>query len=282
MSENFTKIDDMSEQLLNKIIQSLIDNGKLLVIGLGGHGKTSATMHLVRKLIEIQDLPSRKYGNILIRIGDSANVWKWAFDKIPFVDVTKKPSIPEDEKTLLLDLGFSETKRNRAIIENLVRGDYFQQRDMMNSHQGQLPVRRFYIIEEIQNVLGSYSLSGTSGEFWLKIMSEGRNYGQYVVGLGQRFADISAKVVERTRYFLLGAISGENDANKIQRMFGSERGPRVVSCMLGLSKGQFLWLDKEQPENSFKIYFPKFEQNGQPFEYGNKTNGHITVERVFL
>jgi hypothetical protein len=171
---------------------------------------------------------------------------------------------------------------NRTIVENLVRGDYFQQREMMNLNQGRLPIRRIYVIEEIQNILGSFSLSGTSGEFWLKEISEGRNYGQYIIGLGQRFGDISAKVVERTRYFLLGAISGDNDARKIRSMFGSEKGQRVVNCMLGLSKAQFLWLDKEQPENSFKVYFPEFKQNGQPFEFSTKSNGKIKVERVFL
>jgi hypothetical protein len=138
------------------------------------------------------------------------------------------------------------------------------------------------VIEEVQNVLGSYSLSGNSGKFWLKEVSEGRNYGQYMIGLGQRFADISAKVVERTRYFLLGAISGENDANKIRRMFSSDRGQRVVNCLLGLEPHQFLFLDKEDPEKSYKIYFPDFTQNGKPFEYGKKLNGHIQGERVIL
>jgi hypothetical protein len=103
-----------------------------------------------------------------------------------------------------------------------------------------------------------------------------------MIGLGQRFADISAKVVERTRYFLLGAISGENDANKIRRMFSSDRGARVVNCLLGLEPHQFLFLDKENPELSAKIYFPDFIQNGKPFEYGDKKNGHISAEKVFL
>lgn len=265
---------DAGEELLNRIVQCLVDNGKLMVIGLGGHGKTSASMTLVQHLMKTE--------NFIIKIADSANVWKWTFDKIPFVDVTKRQSIPEDEKTLLLDLGFTENKMNISLVENLVRGDYYLQRELMNKNEGQVTVKRIYVIEEIQNVLGSYSLSGNSGEFWLKWTSEGRNYGQYLIGIGQRLGDISAKIVERTRYFLLGAISGENDSRKLRSMFISEKGKRVVDVMLGLKKGEFLFLDKENTENSFKIYFPKFVQNGKPYEYGAKNNGKLRIERVFF
>lgn len=269
----------MGEDLLVKIIKGLIDNGKLMIIGLGGHGKTSATMHLIREIMKTKEYQE---GRFILRLSDTVNVWKWKYDTVPYVDMTKTRTIPEDEQTLLLDLGFSDPDRNTAEIENLVRGDYIKQRDMITALQGELRIRRIYMIEEIQNVLGSYSLSGKSGKFWLKEISEGRNYGQYVIGLGQRLADISAKVVERTRYFLLGAISGENDANKIKRMVGSERGQRVVDALLGLKRGEFLWLDKDNPENSMKIYFPEFKQNGKPFEYILKTNGHIIASRVFI
>lgn len=280
MSEDVkTKAEQMGDEILLKILKALVENGKLIVVGLGGHGKTIATMHITRMLLNSQDY---RDGKFIIKICDSANVWKWKFDKIPFINMVKTRNIPEEEKVLLLDLGFTDTDRNTQIVENLMRGDYLQQREMMNANSGQLPIRRIYIIEEIQNILGSYSLSGNSGKFWLKETSEGRNFGQYMIGLGQRFADISAKVVERTRYFLLGAISGENDANKIRRMFSSDRGARVVNCLLGLEPHQFLFLDKENPELSAKIYFPDFIQNGKPFEYGDKKNGHISAEKVFL
>lgn len=238
-----------------------------------------ATMHIARMLLRSQEY---KDGKFIIKICDSANVWKWKFDKIPFINMVKTRNIPEEEHALLLDLGFTDTDRNTQIVENLMRGDYLQQREMMNANSGQLPIRRIYVIEEVQNILGSYSLSGNSGKFWLKETSEGRNYGQYMIGLGQRFADISAKVVERTRYFLLGAISGDNDASKIKRMFSSDRGQRIVNCLLGLEPHQFLFLDKENPEFSFKIYFPDFQPNGKPFEYDAKTNGKIRAERVFI
>jgi hypothetical protein len=280
MSEDMrTKAEQMGDEILVKILKALVENGKLMVVGLGGHGKTVAVMHITRMLLNSKEYQEGKF---IVKICDSANVWKWKFDKIPFVDMTKTRSIPEEENALLLDLGFTDTNRNTQIVENLVRGDYLQQREMMNTNNGQLPIRRIYVIEEVQNILGSYTLSGNSGKFWLKNISEGRNYGQYMIGLGQRFADISAKVVERTRYFLLGGISGENDANKIRRMFGSDRGQRVVNTLLGLEPYQFLFLDKESPEKSYKVYFPDFVSIGKPFEFGNKKNGHIKGEKVFL
>lgn len=280
MSEDVkSPAEQMGDEVLIKILKALVDNGKLMIIGLGGHGKTIATMHIVRMIMKSKDFQDGKF---FVKVCDSANVWKWKFDKIPFIDAVKTRNIPEDEKALLLDLGFTDVDKNVQIIENLVRGDYLQQREMMNLNFGQLPVRRIYVIEEAQNVFGSYSLNGNSGKFWLKEVSEGRNYGQYMIGLGQRFADISTKVVERTRYFLLGAISGENDANKIKRMFSSERGQRVVNTLLGLEHYQFLFLDKEDPEKSAKIYFPDFVSVGKPFEYFQKKNGHVSAERVFL
>jgi hypothetical protein len=240
---------------------------------------SNATMHIIRMIQKTKDFQDGKF---VVKLCDSSNVWKWTYDEIPFVDVVKSRNIPEDEKILLLDLGFTDIGRNVQIIENMVRGDYLQQREMMNLNFGQLPIRRIYMIEEAQNVFGSYSLNGNSGKFWLKEISEGRNYGQYMIGLGQRFADISTKIVERTRYFLLGAISGENDANKIKRMFSSERGQRVVDTLLSLEPYQFLFLDRENPEKSAKIYFPKFEGVGKPFEFTQKKNGHVSAEKVYL
>lgn len=278
-SQSNTSQEQDFEEMKLKILKCLMDNGKLIIVGLGGHGKTVATMHIVRKLLETKEA---KEGSFIVRVSDSANVWKWKFDKIPYIDTVKTRAIPEDETALLLDLGYSDTAINTAIVENLVRGDYHMQREMMNAHNGSLPIRRIYIVEEIQNVLGSYSVSGKSGKFWLKEISEGRNYGQYIIGLGQRLADISAKIVERCRYFLLGAISGENDANKIRHMFPSDRGQRIVDALIGLKKGEFLFLDKENPENSFKIYFPDFTQNGKPYEYDSKHNGKGRVERIFI
>lgn len=276
MTENLEqKIQEPSDEILKKITQYLVDNGKLMIIGLGGTGKTTVAMHLVRYIMNTSEY---KDGNTIIRIGDSANVWKLKFDQIPYVDVTKKPSIPFDEKTVLLDLGYLSTNKNVGLIENMVGQDYYMQRELMNKNNGRTPLARIYVFEEIQNLFGSYKKS----DFWLKIWSESRNYGQYFIGLAQRLSDVSTRIVERTKYILIGSLSGDNDISKIKRMFGTERGNRVVNAILGLKRGEFLLLDKENTENSMKIYFPIFAQNGKPFEYDTKGNGHIHSERVFL
>jgi DNA polymerase III delta prime subunit len=269
------KVQDAGDEILKKITQYLVDNGKLMIIGLGGTGKTTVAMHLVRYIMNTQEY---KNGNTIIRIGDSANVWKLKFDKIPYVDVTKKPSVPMDEKTVLLDLGYLSTDKNVGLIENLVGQDYYMQRELMDKNNGRTPLARIYIFEEIQNLFGSYKKS----DFWLKIWSESRNYGQYFIGLAQRLSDVSTRIVERTKYILIGSLSGDNDISKVKRMFGTERGNRVVNAILGLKRGEFLLLDKENTENSMKIYFPIFTQNGQPYEYDTKGNGHIHSERIFL
>jgi len=217
-----------------------------------------------------------------IKITDSANVWKWKFDKIPFVDVTKSRMIPEDEQALLIDLGFTDVSMNTNILESIVRTDYYKQRALIDALQGRLTLRRIYIIEEIQNIFSTHSINGKSGGFWLKEVSEGRNYGQYLLGLGQRFADISTKVVERTKYFLLGSVSGDNDMKKIRAMFGI-KGKSVVDTIVGLKRGDFLWVDRESPsENSYVITFPDWKPNGSPYEWSPKPVERIEARRVFL
>jgi len=268
-------VQEISDAILEQIVKSLIDNGRLLVIGLGGTGKTNAVKHIVRY---IRNSQRYKDGKIVIRIGDSANVWKLTFDQIPYVDVTKKPSIPEDEKTVLLDLGFLSTSKNIGLVENLVGQDYYIQRESMNKNNGTAELQRIYVLEEIQNLFGSYKKS----EFWLKIWSESRNYSQYFIGIGQRLSDISTQIVERTKYLLIGSLAGDNDISKLKRAFGAEKGQRIANIVMSLRKGEFLWVDREG-ENSMKITFPKFEQNGKPYEYDDKKiNNKIHAERVFL
>jgi GTPase SAR1 family protein len=266
--------EELTEKVIAKILDGLTENGKLMVIGLGGTGKTNLVMQLVRYLMDRKEYKEGKY---IIRICDSVGVWRWKFDKVPFIDLTKTRNMPENEKTLLLDLGFSDTDLNTGIIENLVRGDFHRQREMMVQNQGQLPIERIYVIEEAQNVLQS----GKQSKFWLKMLSESRNYGQYFIFIGQRLADISTRACERAKWCILGAVSGDNDEAKLKRMFG-KKGKSVVEMLSGLKCGEFLFIDRENPESVFKIYFPKFVQNGQPYEYDKKLNGRIKVEREFL
>jgi hypothetical protein len=53
--------------------------------------------------------------------------------------------------------------------------------------------------------------SNKKSDFWLKIFSESRNTNQYILGLGQRLADISTRICERAKYILIGGLSGQNE-----------------------------------------------------------------------
>lgn len=264
-----------AEETLQRLYRCLIENGRLMVIGIGGTGKTNTTMHFIRYLMNMIEYKDSK---VIIRLGDSANVWKQKFDRIPYVDVTKRPSIPDNERTLLLDLGYLSNEKNVALLENLVKQDYYMQRELMNKNHGETPIKRIYMFEEIQNLFNSHKKGG----FWLKIWSEARNYGQYFIGLAQRLSDVNTEIVERTQYMLIGSLSGDNDLAKIRRMYGKETGNNVISKIQTLKRGEFLLIDRDNTENSLKIYFPKFVQNGIPYEYDNRGNGHIHAERVFV
>jgi DNA replication protein DnaC len=269
-----TESHQMGEEFLNKIVQCLYQNGKLLIIGTSGTGKTTLAMHLVRYIMASKAYKDNK---TIIRIADSANVWKLGFDTIPYVDVTRKPSIP-DEGTVLIDLGFLSTAKNISLLENMVGQEYYEQRDLMNKNNGHSPITRIYVFEEIQNLFNSYKKS----DFWLKIFSEGRNYNQFFVGIGQRLSDINTQYCERTKFVLLGSLSGDNDLQKVRRMYGRERGQRIISAISSLRKGEFLFIDRENTESSLKISVPKFESIGKPFEFDEKQNTRIKAERIFL
>lgn len=267
--------DEISEKTMKRLMECLIGNGRLLVIGLGGCGKSNAVMHLVRYMMNTQDY---KDGKMLIRISDSANVWKMRYDKIPYINVARKPSMPEDDKTVLLDLAFLSTERNVNILENLVGGDWHMQRELMDKNNGYSPIKICYVFEEIQNLFSTNKKS----DFWLRMFSEGRNTNQYIIGIGQRLSDISTRICERAKYILIGSLSGQNDLQKVRRMFLRETAERVIHEIQSLRQSEFLLINCEQPEESVKIYFPKFVQNGQPYLYDEKGNGHIKVTHVFL
>jgi len=129
------------------------------------------------------------------------------------------------------------------------------------------------------NCLGTYSMSGAEGRFWLKVVSECGNYGQVIIGLGQRFADISTRVVDRTRYYLLGATSGERDLVKIRGIGGKGLAEKVKT----LKKGEFIFFDREKKETLIVIYFPKFRQMDKPYAYEDKdSNGSGYVKEIRL
>ena len=266
--------EQLAEATMKKIVEGLMNNGKLIVLGVNGSGKTNAVFYITRYLMNTKEY---KENRLRIRICDSVGIWRWTFDKVAFLDTSKSRNMPEDEGTLILDLPFSDTDINTGIIEALVRSDYVKQREDMIKNNGQASMIRTTIIEEAQNVLQS----GKQSKFWLKMLSESRNQKMFMIFICQRLADLSTRAVERCKYWIMGNVVGDNDEAKLRRAFG-KRGKAIVEVLMSLQRGEFLFLDRENPELAFKIKFPLFVQNGVPYEWNEKANGSIRVERVFV
>jgi hypothetical protein len=178
---------------------------------------------------------------------------------------------------LIIDIGFVDSELTRNAIGEVVMNDFIHKRDLKKQLSGQIPFKNIYIIEEIQNVLGTYSMNGSMGRFWLKMISECANYGQIVIGIGQRLADISTRIVERSRYFMFGMTAGDNDKRKITRMGGKALGETIST----LKRGEFIFYDKEGNVADV-IGFPKFVQNDKPYEFKNGNGSEGYVKRCFL
>lgn len=271
MTENVINPEFLAK--LDEILTKVLIQGQLMVIATKQHGKSNACKWLARRMRESDLHKDQKLTSIIF---DTVLNWRYSFDIIPYVDYEGIRSIPMVQD-LLVDLGFVDSEETRNAIGEIVMNDFIKKRDLKKQLDGQIPFKNIYIIEEIQNVLGTYSMNGSMGRFWLKTVSECANYGQVIIGIGQRLGDISTKIVERSRYFMFGMTAGDNDKRKITRMGGKKMG-EVIST---LKKGEFIFYDKEGNVADV-LGFPLFVQNGKPYEFKNGFNENGYVKRVFL
>jgi len=259
---------------LNDIIEKMIQQGQLMVIATKQHGKTNAVMWLLRL---ISELKIHEQQQITTLIFDTVLNWRYKFDETPYIDYEGIRTLPLVQD-LIVDFAHVDTNMTRDAIGQIVMNDFRLKRRLKEKHKGKNAYLNLYVIEEIQNVLGTYSMNGFEGRFWLKMVSECANYGQIILGIGQRLADISTKVIERTRYFLFGATSGDNDLAKIKRMGGNQ----LKDMVKNLKKGEFIFFDKESNFATI-IGFPKFVAKGIPYRYANGNGkGEGYIKRVFL
>jgi len=262
------------EEKLKEIIDKTIGYGKLMIIATNRHGKTNAAMHVIRKLREIED---HKRNAIKLTIFDTVLEWRHRFDSIPYVDMDKVRFLPLVQD-LLVDVPYTDSLVRRNAIGEVILNDFIHKRNLKEKHKGEIPYIDIYVVEEIQNCLGSYSLNGNLGRFWLTMVSECGNYGQVLIGLGQRFADISTKVVDRTRYYLIGATSGDRDKAKIRGIGGQKLADKIST----LKKGEFVFFDKEKKETLTLIYFPKFKQKDKPYPHESNNGDSGYVKEIYL
>jgi len=154
--------------------------------------------------------------------------------------------------------------------------DFTLRREEKIANRGVLFNWILYVIEEAQNVLGRYSLSRNTGRLWMKMISEGRNFGLGFVMIGQRGSDLSASVVERAQGYLFGRASGENDRRKIRRIVGDAKikerfgdgeewkrvtGEKISEEVARLEVGQFIYFNSQFGR---LIQFPLYKTDGKP------------------
>jgi len=269
------KDSEISQITLEEIIQKVLDSGQIIITGVKQTGKTNTAMWLMRTLME-----STPHKNLEMRtvIFDTVLNWRNRYDSIQYLNVEDFRILPT-VLDLIVDIGYSDSNETRNAIGQIVMNDFARKRAMKEKFYGKVPYYDVYLIEEAQNCLGQFALNGEVGRFWLKIISECANYKMIFLFITQRLADVSTKVIERTRYFLLGSTSGDNDLAKIRRMGGR----KLADYVSGLKKGQFILFDKDS-KKQYRITFDLFIQNGKPYPFtsqNGKSKRGYNVEQLF-
>jgi hypothetical protein len=266
-----TVIDPVFIKKLDEIIALAVQNGGLMIIGSNQCGKTTASMWIARRIMDNASHESHEYK---LTIFDTCINWRYRFDDIPFIDLNQTRLLPITQD-LIIDVSNLDPLDTRNDISSVLMEDFQKKQQLKAQLNGKIPFVNFYVIEEMQNVFGTYALGQKNGRFNLRVFSEGSNFGMVFIGIGQRIADISTKAIERRRYFLLGRANGDNDLQKLARMFNQ----MVADKVKALAVGAFLFFDKETGTLD-EIGFPQFTQMGQPQPMViNKTFGY--VKRVY-
>jgi hypothetical protein len=250
--------------LTNEIIQEILDTG-LIVVGSKKCGKSNASKILASEII-------KNYPNIQCRIFDSCQNWIHLFEPIVCQKIDGDTRyLYTGDQSVLYDIGLMDTEQIMESIGVLMQNDFNKQRLLKSVNRMDKWI--VYFIEEAQNVLGTFSLSKTTGKLWIKVISEGRNFNMAFILIGQRMADISAKAIERAQGYLFGKTSGDNDRRKIKRIVGDaiisehlegeewirRSGDEIVNEVPRLDTGEFIYFNGKNGR------YMKFS------EYPNKT-----------
>jgi len=247
------------DEKLSEIVEKIRLTSRFMVVATNQMGKTDVSMHLFRAIMKRSDHAENKVKTIDF---DPAVNLRYKFDKVPFIDRTKVRHVPLAQD-LIVDIPFINASLKRDAVMEVLSSDFIHKRKLKMEHNGNNPFYNFYIIDEMQNIWGTYALRKKDGESALTIFSESSNYGMVIIGLSQRFADVATGVVERCAYYLVGRLSGDNELKKLQRMVDNEK---IISQVRGLKRGEFVFIDKDNPEYSVEIDFNEFKQVGTPYE----------------
>ncbi|RLG41747.1 MAG: hypothetical protein DRN78_03955 [Thermoproteota archaeon] len=255
-----------AEKVLEEVINDILQTG-LIVTATKGHGKSNAVMHLARLF--------RQKENVHLKIFDTCLNWRFKFDSIPYIESENIIQAIPEVKDILIDVPYSDTMLTYLAITQIIMSEYEVKKEIKKALEGQNPYWNVYIIEEIQNIIGRNSFRGEGGRFWLKFVSEGRNFGMSYIGITQRLADVDTRIVERCKGYLIGQLIGDNDVKKIRRVCGEQ----IAELVKTLKVGEFIYYNGEK-RKVYQIYFPKFVQQGKPEPYKEPKNGKIKVTKI--
>lgn len=237
-------------EIPDEILSEMLTTG-LIVVGQKNCGKTVAMKWLARQLMNRED--------VRVFIADTAQNWRFDFDTIPFIELKDTTEALPDTKNMLYDVELINSNEIRLAIGMLALQDYDLRRALKKENNGMLPYWSVYILEEIHNYLGSFSLRGSDGAFWLSLASQGRNFKQTIFGITQRLADVSPQIIERAKGMLLGCMAGDNDLKKLKRVVGSDIAKKVTL----LKQGEFLYWNGDKRQ-VYDLKFPLFTPVGRP------------------
>jgi hypothetical protein len=252
---------------LDAIIERTVKNGSLLISGSGGSGKTFASFWLLRRIM--QSLKHETHGCKTLVIDPCLN-FRYKFDLIPYIDISETKLLPI-EVDLIVDMYSLQPKQKREQLTEILHNDFLHKQQLKIMHNGVNPYENFYILDELHNMVGRYALVGKDGANLLDIITEGRNFAMYFIGVTRRLSDLSTQFVESCRNNLIGKTVGDNDLAKIRKMYGND----VTDLVSNLKPRAFIFYDRES-DFIDEIGFPDFVANGIPYKINqNYSNGYI-------
>lgn len=259
----WTEADRMQ---LRKFFPSILSSG-CNIISDRQHGKSNLAKILVAELAQQKDIPCR------LKVFDTASVWRWSFlNSFMFQEILDDTSkVYDSEENILYDLAFTDSERIMQFVGNTILLDYERNRERKKACSGKLNDWIIYILEEAQNSLGRYALNRNSGKVWLKMVSEGANFGLGFIFIGQRASDVSTQVIERQQSLFVGRCTGDNNSRKLRRLIGStsgkdQLGEPIYEIAKTLKKGEFIFWNGAE---AYRFNCPLFESvypNQKPVE----------------
>jgi len=240
----------LPEVMLNGILKT-----GLVVVGGKNTGKSNAGKVISSEIIRNQPLP------IQLKIFDTASNLRWDFEPILFQSIDERTRYFYDgDEHILFDIALVDEIDILSFVERVILTDYYRMRARKELLGGHINKWILYLIEEAQNEIGSYSLMRREGMRLLKFFSEGRNFNQSYILIGQRLADVSTRAIERCSGYLFGKMTGDNDIAKLKRIVG--RDSVIVNDVkkLEVEKGQFLYYNGA---STYDFNCPKYDSKGQ-------------------